>query len=491
MATVRVEVEQGLLEGIIGNGVKVWKGIPYARKPIGALRFHPPVPMKKSAGIYHADAFGPVSIQNREIAERLGTPTKNMSEDCLYLNVWAPEKTEKKLPVMVWIHGGAFRSGSGSTPLYDGTKLAASGEVIVVTLNYRLGVFGFLHLAGISKEYTANLGLLDQIAALKWVQENIAVFGGDPNQMTIFGESAGSMSVAALLTMPAAKGLFQKAILQSGASQTIPHKKATEIAEAVLLELGIKENELGKLNSFTADEIVQASEKVTLLYAASGAMPFQPTVDERTLPFQPIDAIANGAAKGIPIIIGTNHDEGHFFYNEQTPLTPEKVIAASLVKRVGEENANQLASYYPKTMDGQAQYMTDFVFWRPSLQLAAAQSTYAPVWMYRFDWHIQGHPMAGKAMHALEIPFVFNNLSYFEKINVQVNNEIKSLADTMQKAWITFAKTGQPNIQHVDWHAYSVYKRSTLIVNSTISLVPDPNSEKRKLIIEDHHQERK
>lgn len=234
MDSAIVKTKQGSVRGTEGHAARVWKGIPFAKKPVGDLRFQPPEPPEAWEGTFEANEFGPVCTQNKDIAAMLGAPAENMSEDCLYLNIWAPAGPREGLPVMVWIHGGAFRAGAGSSPLYDGASMAENGGVIVVTINYRLGAFGFLHLAGLDSSYSANLGLLDQIAALKWVRENIKAFGGDPEQVTVFGESAGAMSIASLLAMPAAKGLFQKAILESGASQIIPPEQASMIAKAVL-----------------------------------------------------------------------------------------------------------------------------------------------------------------------------------------------------------------------------------------------------------------
>ncbi|MDQ0271903.1 carboxylesterase/lipase family protein [Cytobacillus purgationiresistens] len=484
MENTLVQTKQGQLKGLVEREVRVWKGIPFAKSPIGDLRFQPPKAPEEWEGTRDATEYGSVCPQNREIAERLGTPVDQMSEDCLYLNVWTPLKSEEKRPVMVWIHGGAFRSGSGSTPLYNGAKLAQEGDVVVVTLNYRLGPLGFLHLAGMDESYTANLGLLDQIAALTWVKENISSFGGDPEQVTIFGESAGSMSIASLLTMPAAKGLFHKAIMQSGASQIISPQKASDIARSVLTELGIGINQLYKLGALSTEAIIKAGEVIGQKYGADGMMLFQPTLDEKTLPLYPTAAIANGYAKDIPLLIGTNHDEGHFFFDEETPLTPASTREAVLVKQVGEEHAQELKALYPETLDGAAQFMTDFIFWKPAIEFATAQAQFAPVWMYRFDWIEPNHPQLGKAVHALEIPFIFNNLGYFKSLHVTVNEEMQGLAAQMQSAWIAFATSSDPNVDALgqQWPTYDSSKRSTFIFNRQLSLSQDPYSEKRGLL---------
>lgn len=243
------------------------------------------------------------------------------SEDCLYLNVYAPDTPEKDLPVMVWIHGGAFYLGAGSEPLYDGSALAAAGDVIVVTLTYRLGPFGFLHLSSIDKSYTNNLGLLDQIAALQWVKDNISAFGGNPENVTIFGESAGGMCIAALLTMPKAKGLFQKAIMESGASQTMPSEKAADIAAAFLETLDIEPDQSDILHSKTSEDILNAADKIRNTNNENiFSLLFQPTADPDTLPVEPEKAIAQGAAERIPLLIGTNKDEGYLFFTPDSEV---------------------------------------------------------------------------------------------------------------------------------------------------------------------------
>jgi para-nitrobenzyl esterase len=485
MGKTVVETKQGLVEGMEEGNVRVWKGIPFAKKPVEELRFQPPEVHEGWGGTLDCSSFGPICPQNPEVAAMLGAPAANMSEDCLYLNVWAPEVEKENLPVMVWIHGGAFRAGSGSSPLYDGSAFAENGDVIVVTLNYRLGAFGFLHLAGLDSSYTGNVGLLDQIAALSWVKENIKAFGGNPEEVTIFGESAGSMSIASLLTMPAAKGLFKRAIMESGAEQVLPPKSAAAVAEAVLDELGIDKQDLKSLTEIPAEKIIEAAGKVN--QGAGLSMLFQPVVDGDTVPDYPLKAISEGAAKEIPIIIGTNHDEGSFFFRPGSNPMPEQVRNATMMKMAGRELFGEIQDQYPATIEGQAQFMTDFVFWRPSLNYAEAQTKYASVWMYRFDWHIPNHPVVAKASHGLEIPFVFTHYGYLKRLEVDVDEGVKNLARQMQDAWISFAKTGNPNHagSGMNWPSYNIEDRSTFIFNRESEVVQDPDGEKRRLIMEE------
>lgn len=249
----------------------------------------------------------------------------------MYLNVFAPDTPSQNLPVMVWIHGGAFYLGAGSEPLYDGSKLAAQGEVIVVTLNYRLGPFGFLHLSSFDEAYSDNLGLLDQAAALKWVRENISAFGGDPDNVTVFGESAGGMSIAALLAMPAAKGLFQKAIMESGASRTMTKEQAASTAAALLQILGINESQLDQLHTVSAEDLLKAADQLRIAEKENiFHLFFQPALDPKTLPAEPEKAIAEGAAAGIPLLIGTTRDEGYLFFTPDSDVHSQETLDAAL-----------------------------------------------------------------------------------------------------------------------------------------------------------------
>ncbi|WP_421378324.1 carboxylesterase/lipase family protein [Bacillus salacetis] len=486
MANTLVKTEQGLVQGLEEGNARVWKGIPFAKKPVGELRFQPPEVHESWEGALDCSSFGPICPQNPEVAAMLGAPAVNMSEDCLYLNVWAPMGEKENLPVMVWIHGGAFRAGSGSSPLYDGSAFAENGDVIVVTLNYRLGAFGFLHLAGLDGGYTGNVGLLDQIAALKWVRENIKAFGGNPDEVTIFGESAGSMSIASLLTMPAAEGLFKRAIMESGAEQVLPARSAAAVAEAMLDELGVDKQGLTSLKDISAEKIIEAAEKVN--QGAGLSMLFQPVVDGDTLPDYPQKAISEGAAKDVPIIIGTNHDEGAFFFRPGSKPMPEQVRNATMMKMAGRELFDKIKDQYSATIEGQAQFMTDFVFWKPSINYAEAQAKHAPVWMYRFDWHIPDHPVVAKASHGLEIPFVFTHYGYLKRLEVDVDEGVKNLARQMQDAWISFAKTGDPNAggSGLRWPTYNTEVRSTIVFNRESEVVEDPDGEKRRLVMEDN-----
>ncbi|QIW81478.1 carboxylesterase/lipase family protein [Bacillus tequilensis] len=476
-----VTTQYGKVKGTTENGVHIWKGIPYAEPPVGQLRYKAPEPPKAWENELDATAYGPICPQPSDLLSLSYTELPRQSEDCLYLNVFAPDTPSQNLPVMVWIHGGAFYLGSGSEPLYDGSKLAAQGEVIVVTLNYRLGPFGFLHLSSFDEAYSDNLGLLDQAAALKWVRDNISAFGGDPDNVTVFGESAGSMSIAALLAMPAAKGLFQKAIMESGASRTMTKEKAASTAAAFLQVLGIDESRLDRLHTIPAEDLLKAADQLRKEENENiFQLFFQPALDPKTLPAEPQKAIAEGAADGIPLIIGTNRDEGYLFFTPDSEVLSQETLDAALEYLLGQPLAEKVADLYPRSLESQIHMMTDLLFWRPSVAYASAQSHYAPVWMYRFDWH-SDHPPFHKAVHALEIPFVFGNLDGLERMaKAEITEDVKQLSHTIQSTWITFAKTGNPSTKDVKWPSYDEETRKTLILDSEIAIESDPDAEKRQ-----------
>jgi para-nitrobenzyl esterase len=412
----------GRIRGERSGSVNVWKGVPYAAPPVGRLRFRAPETPESWSGVRDATAFGPVSHQPSDPrGSRYGGVQPLHSEDCLYLNVWSPAEGGEGLPVMFWIHGGTFLTGSGRQPLFDGSSFATRGGVVVVTINYRLGPFGFLHLSPLGGGLASNQGLLDQIAALEWVRANIAAFGGDPNRVTVFGESAGSMSIAALLAMPAAKGLFAGAIMQSGAAQALPSQKGSDIAAALLAELGIAPGgDPGVLQSLPAEDILAAAGRISLtLPGGALSMPFQPVIDPGTLPEHPAVAVSAGSAAGIPLLIGTNKDEGSLYFREDVPSPDFTESLTALEILMGITDLDKQVSDYRPTWEGQAEILTDFFFWSNSIAFAERQGSHGPVWMYRFDYTVPGHPLLGKAVHGAEIAYVFNNLSHLKWLGVE------------------------------------------------------------------------
>ncbi|MDT3426882.1 para-nitrobenzyl esterase [Paenibacillus forsythiae] len=477
------ETIYGKVRGLQDQGVNVWRGIPFAAPPAGELRFAAPRPHAGWTGVREAFAYGPVSHQPPDRkGNRFEGETPVHDEDCLYLNVWAPAGAES-LPVMVWIHGGTFLTGAGSQPLFDGAALALSGNVVVVSVNYRLGPFGFLHVAPLGHGFASNAGLLDQIAALEWTRGNIAGFGGDPRRITVFGESAGSMSIAALLAMPAARGLLAGAIMQSGASQAFRPEQGEAVALGLLAELGLDRANAGKLRELPAAAIMEAAGRLAdRLTGGSPGMIFQPVVDPQTLPEEPLRAAANGSAAGIPLLIGTNRHEGHYFFRESTPVPAIGESLKALQQALGTPDLSGLAPHYPASWEGHAGIMTDLFFWRSAVAFAESQLEHGPVWMYRFDWGVEDHPLLSRAVHTAEVPYVFGNMGHLRRLGIAITPAMESLSQAMRNAWAAFAHGGSPGTGELPWPEYGTSERATLIFDETSCVVKDPEPEKRRLM---------
>ena len=392
---------------------------------------------------------------------------------------------------MVWIHGGGFLMGSGSEPMYDGTTFARRGDVVFVSLNYRLADLGFLHLAHLDESYagSGNNGILDQVAALEWVRDNIAALGGDPGNVTIFGESAGGMSVGALLVTPRAQGLFHKAIAQSGAvSNVIPDKLAAEVTDDFMGRLGVTtvdellevstEQLLEKRAAMVAERLVDASatfggEQMT------GAIPWQPVQDGTVIPDVAIEAIRGGSAQ-VPLLVGTNRDEWKLFSMLDAETITEEVLQRRTRPIAGD--ATEFVDAYraenpdlePK--DVFTEMASDLVFRVPAIRLAEAQLAHQPVWMYLFDWKSRAFGGALGACHAMELPFVFNTVAKDNMALFLGDGPIPAaLADQIQDAWIAFAHGSNPNHAGLpDWPAYDTATRPTMQLAEPCEVVEDP-----------------
>ena len=488
-AQLIVKTRQGLVKGTTDQNICVWKGIRYAKAPQGELRYRAPQAPDSWAGVKDATAFGAVALQMKKIL----VGNELQSEDCLSLNVWSPAADGKKRPVMVWIHGGGFVGGSGSSDLYDGTHIVQRGDVVVVTLNYRLGPLGFLYfnsMPGGKANFDDNLGIRDQVAALKWVKENIAAFGGDPNAVTIFGESAGGISVETLMSLPAAQGLFHRAIIESGpAGDVWTPKAATQVTALYLKQLGISQDSLFKLKSVPADSFMTAMMRLMKVLIADPALPktFAPTIDGDYLPHDLLTAIKDGQSKGVDILIGTNKNEANLFAMKRLKMAPvnEEQLKPYLIRFKPAEQQKLISAYndYP-SKSGILDLITDGIFTMPSIQFAEFQSTHANTYMYRFDWTSEPLKWVGlRACHGLEIPFVFNtfNTKLGKKILLLSNNKrIHQLSDEIQLSWINFAKTGNPNPQGKDdWKKYEPAGRNTLIYDKKCYYCQDPKSAQR------------
>lgn len=472
-----VETSCGKLSGEYRNGLYVFKGVPYAEPPVSESRWLPPRPKRPWKGVREAKTYGPICPQPKGMIEFLESfqIQEPQDEDCLYLNIWTPGLDGEKRPVMVWIHGGAFIIGSSSQPLYRGGKLAKNSNVVLVTVNYRLGAFGFLDLQDLTNgriPATGNEGLLDQVAALRWVKENISAFGGDPENITVFGESAGAMSIACLLAMEEARGLFAKALLESGSgSATFSREKAVEAAERFLRILKIEQADPDRLLSLRTEQIVLAEEE---MMRGKEICPFSPCVDGTTLREVPINLIRAGAARGIPVLLGTNLDEWNLFAFafEELLRMDEDDLRRLLEESFPEDFVRELIDFYraslkKRGLDAQpwriySAIQTDMVFRIPSSRIADAQTAHgSPTFVYRFDWPSPALGGILGACHTLEMGFVFGN--YDERF-FGSGPSAAELSARMQAAWSSFARNSDPSCERVgEWPVYGPEAKTMVI----------------------------
>jgi para-nitrobenzyl esterase len=488
-----VETACGKVRGLRKDGIAQWRGIPYAEPPLGPLRFLPPRPPVPWSGERDATRFGAAAAQSRDpatammsgIGERFAT-----SEDCLVLNVYAPAADGARRPVVVWIHGGAFLMGSGSQPLYNGSSFAARHDLVVVTLNYRLGLFGLLYLGDLAGEpyRHGNVALLDQLAALRWVRDHIAAFGGDPARVTVMGESAGAISIGHLLAMPAARGLFHRAILQSGAPGLSPPGRAdaTALARGVLAALGAG---VADLAGVPAARLVAVQERLS---RTRGLGAFAPFIDGETIPRPSTEAVRDGDGAAVPILIGANRDEWAlfdvFFGDAATGA-----MKAHLIDRLGEDVLRIHAACRDardarpgvRSPDDAAwlDVIGDVAFRIPVIRLAEAQARHAPVWMYRFDW---GSPALGGrlgAAHALELPLVWNQLDLpVSQLLLGGDPGARALGAQLHDAWAAFIRGGEPAAAGLPaWPRYAEPRRATMLLDREPRIADDPDAGRREL----------
>jgi para-nitrobenzyl esterase len=453
----KVSVTGGEVQGVVAGGIASFKGIPFAAAPVGDNRWKAPRPVEPWSGVKKADAMGPACMQDPGMAQMVGAPL-DVSEDCLYLNVWTPAKAAgDKLPVMVWIYGGAFAGGATNWPFYDGTRLAEKG-VVLVSVAYRVGPFGFLAHPGLSKESgkgSGNYGLQDQIAGLKWVRDNIAKFGGDAGRVTLFGESAGGIAVSMLAASPQAKRLFHRAISESGGSfapaqteseagQNVPTLKVAEASGQKFLA-GLGANDVKAARALPAEKIQGALK---------GIGGFWPVLDGHVIVGDQYELYQAGKFNDTPVLIGTNSDEGNMF-------TPPAVKPAELERAIREgygEKADVILAANPHGTDAQARTASknvfrDSVFAWPTWAWANLQSQKAKnkAYVYYFDHRTPMSPEG--ANHAAEITFVFRNLA---NPMAQPTQEEIALSELMSSYWVNFAKSGDPNGAGLpQWPAFS------------------------------------
>jgi para-nitrobenzyl esterase len=478
-----VQTATGAVEGEVQQGFTVFRGIPYAAPPTGTLRWAPPAPAAPWSGVRAATADGPMAPQNpSRLALIMGDFTGAQSEDCLSLTIWRPEPVRGTRPVLVWIHGGAFLTGAGALPWYAGDAYARSG-LVVVALNYRLGALGFLAASGLSP---GNLGLLDQIAALRWVRANIAAFGGDPQDVTVMGQSAGGGSIGALMAMPAARGLFKRAILQSPALRRVnpSPEDALQAGAEFLAILGVPADQPGRAREAPVARILAAqSELIRRRYGfADPGHPFRPVRDPQVLPKTPVDAARDGELVDIDILIGTTREEMAAFYSVDVRVrdADEATIAAEFARLFAGRGPAVLAAYRrarlgtrPSTALGDL--YTDWLFALPCLELAEAQAGHGrPAYVYQFDWQSPG---GFEACHCLELPFVFDNLGDWSgapMLDGADREAASQLARLMQRAWAAFALTGDPNHDALPhWQRYDLTRRVTMRFDTVVGPVGD------------------
>jgi para-nitrobenzyl esterase len=479
-----VATKSGRLRGTRTNGVAVFRGVPYAAAPVGSLRFAPPQPVPAWPNLRDATQDGSIAPQGRSrLAHVMGDFERPQSEDCLTLTVWTPAADTTKRPVLVWIHGGAFSSGAGSLPWYSGEQFAGQDDIVVVSINYRLGALGFLFLPGISD---GNLGLLDQIAALRFVRENIAAFGGDPDNITVVGQSAGAASIAILLTMPEAQRLFRRAIMQSTpfGRMSRTSEDAQRIGRRLFDVLDLDPKERDKIMGLPSANFVAAQGEVARREKkfADAQAPFGPVIDGKVYPRDARTVLQAGAGRDLDIMIGTTREEMAAFYSidpeiDAAPMDAVESVFASMFETGYRPYYNEFrASRAAKTNAALlGDLMSDAMFRIGSVRLAEWRADQGqPVYLYQFDWQ---SPTGFEACHCLEIPFVFDNFAHWpdapmlKGANVE---DIKGLAAAMHGAWAAFARTGKPDHPRLPpWPSYNRKDRTTMRFDSTIGPVSD------------------
>jgi para-nitrobenzyl esterase len=504
-----VETTGGPVKGLIDDGVHSFLGVPYAAPPVGDLRFMPPQKRVPVADVTYAVRYGNSAMQLRsggsavsypgDIGPALGQVFSSrldaqiQDEDCLVLNVWTPGLSSGgRRPVMVWFHGGGFNYGSGSWPAYNGHNLAANHDVVVVTVNHRLNAFGYLNLAEIGGEryaHSGNVGQLDLIAALEWVRDNIANFGGDPGNVTIFGQSGGGAKVSTLLAMPSAQGLFHRAIIQSGASlQVGSQDDAANMARALLDKLQISSSNFAQLIETPAETLLAAASQV--------AGRFGPILDDRILPTHPFEPSANSLGANVPVMVGCTKDEQTLYvvgFDWWRNLSDDDLLPRLLQmpRRSGDavDHAEELLGIYRELHPGSLpRYLyTDVASTRHflgSLLLAQrkAEQRAAPAYLYVFDWEAPVEGGLLKSPHTLEIPFVFDNVEV-GPILLGTELDTRLLGRRLSEVWTAFARTGNPNTPAMpDWQPYSTTERPTMLFNCQSRVVRDHRQPVRELL---------
>jgi len=483
-----VNTESGEVAGYMEKGVYIYKGIPYAQ----AERFMPPVAANKWEGVRSSRSYGPTCPQakragwfNDEQAFAFDWDDGYSDEDCMRINIWTPGINDyKKRPVMVWLHGGGYSAGSGQElPSYNGTNLARKGDVVVVTLNHRLNVLGFLDLSAYGEKFkeSGNVGLLDIVAALQWVNRNISYFGGDASNVTIFGQSGGGGKVSTLLATPSAKGLFHKAIIQSGAMlRTMEARWSRRIGTAVMRELGLNSSEIDVLQQLPYEKLLAAGDRAVAEVRREAekeghsafVFGWAPTVDDNVLPSQPFSSRAPDQSKEIPVLLGSNL---HEFCKSTYVPSLRNITREQAVERISQKYGERVDEFLRALEKAYSNYKPqdlidiDFLFRPNTVELANIKSAQggAPVYMYFFTWESPVLDGSLRSLHCMELPFVFDNVQKARHMTGG-GAEAQLLAERMSGVWLSFAHTGDPNTEDLpDWKRYTPEEGATMFFDNT------------------------
>jgi para-nitrobenzyl esterase len=487
--TVRARTAIGIVEGFTRDGVNRWRSIPYARPPVGPLRLRAPHPALPWSGVRHCHGFANCAPQQRRYTLLGVNRFQPMSEDCLTLNVVAPEvAAEEPLPVMVFIHGGGYILGSSATPLYDGAALARRG-CVYVSVNYRLGALGCLDLSSLATPdvtIDSNLYLRDLVMALHWVRDNIAAFGGDPDKVTIFGESAGAHITATLLAVPAAKGLFARAISESPAAGMVRSQEtAAEFATRFADLLGARPQDAAEvLLGASAGQLVETQDRLIDqgMESRLGAFPIGPVFGDDVLPMDPVEAMRCGRAHRVPLIVGTNADEGRLFTRFLKLLPTNESMIEELLADTEPAARERITAAYPDYPASSAciQLGGDFAFSSAAWQIAEAHGTHAPTYLYRYDYAPRTLRWSGLgATHATELLAVFDvyrtrfgallTAAADRRAALRVSNQV-------QRRWRAFSRTGVPG---EDWPVYTAADRAVMVFDRKSRVEFDPHPHRR------------
>lgn len=497
---VIAETAFGKVRGEEVEGIKIFKGVPYGASTAGQNRFMPPMDPAPWSGVRDALHYGPSTPQSDPSARRrvsaLSVASANLppeNEDCLVLNVWTPAlKDGRKRPVLFWCHGGGFVTGSGSSPGYDGANLARRGDVVVVTINHRLNVLGFTYLAefgGSEFASSGDAGMLDIVHALRWVRNNIEQFGGDPNTVMIFGQSGGGRKVGALLAMPSAKGLFHRAVIESGPTiKLVERDQAIRVAGMLLAKLDISKSQVRELQKMPVERIMGAYFAVVKDMGSQDQMTqgFSPTVDGTAIPQHPFHPVASPVSADVPLMLGHTRTEMTLLSDEDTFSLDEAGMRAR-VKTLTGDRSDKLIELYrklnPQVTPSDLYFLiaSDYRYGAPVMKIAERRAALGkgPVHLYYFTWET---PVQGGRLHSphtMEIPFAFDNVQISRQITGG-GADAMALADKLSDTWIAFARTGDPNTSKLPhWPAFNLAERPTMVINNQSKVVNDPIREQR------------